>query len=234
MFAIMKRELSSYFTSAIGYVVLTIFYLFAGLFFYVDSINADSADINYTFKNLFFIVIFVVPIITMKLLSEEKRQKTDQLLLTAPVRLTEVTLGKYFAANLVYLLCISITFVFALTISFFASPNWPVFWGNFLGLLFLGASFISIGLFLSSITESQIIAAICSFAVGIFILMMDSIPSLFNVEFVTKLFKSISFYSHYNNFTLGILDLTDCVFFLSVISLFVFLTTRSLEKKRWN
>lgn len=234
MFAIIKRELSSYFTSAIGYTVLAIFYLFSGFYFYANSIIGDSSDLNYTFNSLFIIVIFVVPIITMRLLSEEKRQKTDQLLLTSPVKLLEITLGKYFAAIIFYVVCIAITITFVITISFFVPAHIALFLSNFLGIFLLGSAFISIGLFLSSLTESQIVASICSFGVGIFILMMDSLPHMFNIDLISKIIKSISFYGHYDNFTSGIIDITDCMFFLSVIVLFVFLTVRSLEKKRWS
>lgn len=234
MFAIMKRELSSYFSSIIGYVVLAIFYFFGGFYFYANCLHGNSSSINYVFSALFIIVIFVVPIITMRLLSEEKRQKTDQLLLTAPINLTSIALGKYFAAVILFLLCIAVNILFVITIAAFTAPDWSVFFSNFLGLFLLGSAFISIGLFLSSITESQVIAAICGFAVGVFIAIMDSITSLFNIEFLNKIIKSISFTSHYDNFTMGIIDIKDVVFFVSISVLFVFLTVRVLEKKRWS
>ena len=234
MFAIMKRELSSYFTSIIGYVVLAIFYFFGGFYFYANCLHGNSSNINYVFNALFVVVIFIVPIITMRLLSEEKRQKTDQLLLTAPVNLTSIALGKYFAAVILFLLCIAVSVLFVITVAAFTAPDWLVFFSNFLGLLLLGSALISIGLFLSSITESQIIAAVCGFAVGVFVAIMDSVSSLFNIELLSKFIKSISFTNHYNNFTMGIIDLKDIVFFISVSVLFVFLTVRVLEKKRWS
>ena len=234
MAAIIRRELSAYFSSAIGYIVLAAFYVFGRFYFYMSALMANTTDLSYTFSSLFIILIFIIPLLTMRLFSEEKKQKTDQALLTAPVSLTAIALGKYVAALLMYIFCIAITLVYAVIIAFFNAPSWETVLGNFLGLFLLGAALIAIGMFLSSITENQIVAAISGIVAGVFILMMDAIAQAVSVEFLSNALKKISFMSHYNNFTLGIIGLKDVVFFVSVCFLFVFLTVRVFEKKRWS
>lgn len=234
MLAIIKREILSYFSSATGYIILAAFYIFGGFYFYMTSLAYNTTDLSYTFSNLFIILIFIIPILTMKLFSEEKKQKTDQALLTAPISLTAIALGKYFAAVIMYLFCIFITLIYAIIISFFNSPDWAIFASNFLGIFLLGSALIAIGMFLSSITESQIVAAIAGIVVGVLMLFMDSIAHSVSVDFISKFLSRISFMNYYNDFTLGILSLDGIVFFLSICILFVFFTVRVFEKKRWS
>lgn len=234
MLAIMKRELSAYFLSPIGYIVLAAFYAFGGLYFYMATLLSNTTSLSDVFGNLFIILIFIIPILTMRLFSEDKKQKTDQALLTAPVSLIAIVLGKYIAALIMYLICISVTIVYAIIISFFNSPAWPTVIGNFIGIFLLGAALIAIGMFLSSLTENQIIAAISGIVVGLFIFMIDSIAGAIGNNFVSDILKKISFMSHYNNFTIGILNLADIVFFISISAIFTFLTVRVFEKKRWS
>ena len=178
MKAIFRRELIAYFTSPLGYVFLSVFYIFAGIFFYFTCLNAGTADMTNVFYFLFIILILLTPILTMRILSEERKQKTDQLLLTSPVTLTGLVMGKFLAAFLVYALGVAITFVYAIVVSAFASVSWSVVIGNIIGLLLIGAAFIAIGVFLSSLTESQVISAIITYAVLLFILFIDSIANL--------------------------------------------------------
>ena len=133
-----------------------------------------------------------------------------------------------------YLFCISITLVYAVIISLFNTPDWTTVLGNFLGIFLLGAALIAIGMFLSSITENQIVAAIGGIVVGVLMLFMDSIAQAISVDFISNILKKISFMSYYNNFTLGVLNLKDIVFFVSVCVLFIFFTIRVFEKKRWS
>ena len=235
MMAILKRELSSYFTSPIGYVFLAVFYFFSGLFFY-SVLYSNTTDITYVFSGLFTVLLFIVPLLTMRLLSEEKKQKTDQLLLTAPVSLTGLVMGKFLAALCMYAIALSVTVVYALILAGFASPEWMVVIGNIFGALHLGAALISIDLFISSMTENQMIAAVGSFAVMMFILMMDSfatmLPAAFS--FVGTLLQSLSFMTRYTELTTGILNIGTVLFFVSVAVVFNFLTVRVLEKRRWS
>lgn len=233
MFAILKKEVSSYFKSPIGYIILAIYWAFAGFYFYVTSLAQNSASLTYLFSNMFIITIFIVPIITMRLLSEEKKQKTEQLLLTSPVSLTSIVVGKYLASLVMFIACISITLLYTATVAFFTPLDYAVIFSNLLGTILLSAALISIGMFLSSITENQIVSAISGFAVGIFIVLLDAIARFIPVEFLSSIFSKLSFMSHYNNFTLGVINLVDVVFFLSICIIFNFLTIRVFEKKRW-
>ncbi len=235
MSAIFKREFKAYFTSPLGYFVLAIVFVFSGFFFYINNLYGGAPDLSGVFGSLFIVVLLIVlPVLTMRLFSEERRQRTDQALLTAPVSLTGIALGKFFAALLVFALAISVTLVYAVVMAFQIVPDWLVILGNYLGLLLLGGLIISIGLLISTLTESQFVAAIATFAVSFALLMVDELTGIFtsNTAVVTVI-NFISVYQRYNNFTLGAINYADIIFFLSMQALFLFLTVRSLDRKRW-
>ncbi len=234
MLAILRRELSAYFNSAIGYIVMAVFYFFSGMYFYLYCLYYGSSNLTPVFSNMFMIVLFLIPIITMKSFSEEKRQKTDQALLTAPVSLFEVVMGKFLGAFILYACCVAIFIIYAIVISFFTTPQWAVILCTILGMLLLGGSLIAIDIFISALTESQVIAAIISIAAGLFIYMVDSLASITQSAFLTSILSKVSFNNNFMNFTYGILNLSNFVFFISVIAIFVFLTIRVFEKKRWS
>lgn len=235
MLAILKRELNSYFTSPIGYVFLAVFYFFSGMFFYT-VLYSNTTDITYVFDSLFTVLLFIVPLLTMRLLSEEKKQKTDQLLLTSPVSLTGLVAGKFLAAVVMYAIAVGITVVYSIILASFASPEWMVVIGNIFGALLFGAALISIGLFISSLTENQMIAAVGTFAVMMFIMMMDSLSNLLpaGFAFIGKFLAHLSFMTRYDELVSGVLNIGTIFFFLSVAVIFNFLTIRVLEKKRWD
>ena len=236
MTAILKKELGSFFTSAVGYVVLAVYYFFAGLFFYYYCLMRSSKDMATLFSNMFMITVLVIPIITMKSFSEEKKQKTDQALLTSPLGLGEIVMGKFLGSTVMFLCCMAIYILFALTLCTYPSgtPDWSVFLGNLLGTILLGSAMIALNVFISSLTESMIISAIIGMCAGLAIFFIDSIANMVSVEWLSTAIASISFVRHYTNFTTGILSVADTVFFLSVIVLFIFLTLRVLEKRRWS
>lgn len=236
MGAILKKELGSYFNSAVGYVVLGIYYFFAGLFFYVYCIQNNSKDMANMFSSMFMITVLVIPIITMKSFSDEKKQKTDQALLTSPLGLGEIVIGKFLGSLIMFLCCMAIYILFALSLCFYenGAPDWSVFLGNLVGTTLLGASLIAIDVFISSLTESMIISAILGMCAGLLIFFIDSIANMISIEIFSNALTSISFVTHYQNYTTGIFSVTNTVFFLSVIALFNFLTFRVLEKRRWS
>ena len=218
MSAVFRREFKAFFTSPIGYFVLAVLFAFSGFFFTVYNL-----------------IMLVLPILTMRLFSDEKRQRTDQALLTAPVSLTSIVLGKFFAALLIFALGSCIMLVYAVIISFQVSPDWVVILGNYVGMLLLGAMIISIGLFLSSLTESQLIAALGTFAVSFCLIMLDSLSSLFyGNEIINSVVSFLSVTQRYNDFTSGIISYDNIIFFLSIQILFIFLTVRVLDRKRWS
>ena len=233
MIAILKRELHSYFYSSTAYIVMAVFYFFAGIFFSASCLLSNSSNMRYVFSDMFMIILLVVPIITMKSFSEEKKQKTDQALLTSPLSLFEIVIGKFLGALTLYTCCVAIFLFDVLVISFFTTPDWAVILCTILGLYLFGAALIAIDIFISSLTESQVVAAIVSIAAGLLIYMLDSIAELVNMQFFTTFINAISFNSNYLGFTLGMISLSSVVFFLSVMAVFIFLTIRVLEKKRW-
>lgn len=234
MGAILKRELGAYFSSATAYVVMAVYFFFSGLFFNFYCISANSSSLSYVYGNMFYIILFLIPIITMKTFAEEKKQKSDQALLTAPTSLTEIVLGKFLGAFCLYAICCCIFLVYAVVISFFASPEWSVILCTFLGILLLGGSLIAINVFISVMTESMVVAAVIGMGVGLVISMTNYLISLVQVEWIKNILNKINFLSYYENFTYGILSIVDVVFFLSVTALFLFFTVRVLEKRRWS
>ncbi|MBP0990816.1 MAG: ABC transporter permease subunit [Oscillospiraceae bacterium] len=233
MGAIMRREINSYFTSAVGYIFMAVFFLLSGLYF-SNYFSAGVADMSYLFSAMFTITMFMIPVLTMRLMSEDKKNKTDQALLTAPVSLGGVVFGKFFAACLMFLITISITLVEGIAVAVVAELNWSLIFSNFSGLYLAGCAMISIGMFISSLTENQVIAAVGAFAAALAMSFLDSIIPNINNAFLKKVAVGASFTSRYKEFYRGILDVSNLIFFISIMAIFVFLTIRTLEKKRWS
>lgn len=233
MGAIFRRELNSYFNSAIAYIVMAVFFGFSAYFFVGTCFMGNTSSLAYTFSNMFIILIFLTPILTMKSFSEEKRQRTDQALLTSPASLGEIVMGKYLSAMALYGICCSIFIVYGLIITMFIMPEWSVILCTLFGFFLLGGALIAIDIFISALTESQVIAAIVSMAIGLLIYLMSSITSMVEAQWLIDLLNTISFTTYFSNFTYGILDVQGIVYFASIIALFNFLTVRVFEKRRW-
>ena len=226
MFAIFKRELKAYFTSPLGYVFLAIFYAFSGLFFYIFSLSVGSTDISSVFLMMFIVLMVFVPLLTMRLLSEDKKQKSDLLILIAPVWLFSIEMVNLLAAYAIFAIGVAVMPVYGFVMSTFATVSWLPIWGNTVGLLLLGGIFVSIGLFISSLTENQMIAAIGGFFINLMILLMNTLKSALPNGFLQDVLSSISVYSRYSEITSGIFSLSSLIFFVSVIFIFLFLTVR--------
>ena len=233
MGAIYRREMGAFFTSGVAYVFLSVFFLLSGIFFFNGVIGSGTTNTSPLFSSMFIIVLFLIPILTMKLLSEEKKNRTDQGLLTAPVGLWSIVLGKYFAALTLFMIAESIVFIYALVLSYLGTVAWPPLLGNYFAMLLLGAAFIAIGIFISSLTENQMAAAVASMVVLLLLYLLDSITSIISNEILKKGLSALSFYSRYIEFTGGVFSLPSVVFFLSVAFFFNFLTVRVLDKRRW-
>ena len=234
MSAIFRRELGAFFTSGIAYVFLAVFYLLAGLFFYMYTLSSSTTDMSGMFSMLFAVIIFLIPILTMKSFSEEKKQKTEQGLLTAPVGLGGIVLGKYFATILMYIFGVSIVLIYALIISYFGSVDWGILFSNYLALILLGAAFIAIGMFISSLTENQVVAAVGGICSLLFLCLVDILTNYISIDFITDFLNSISFYNKYYEFTCGIFNLSSVLFYISTAVIFNFLTVRVFEKRHWS
>ncbi len=235
MRAIFRREFKSLFLSPIGYVFLCIILLTAGICTYTTFGWQSSSVFTMTYQYIFIFSMLLIPVLTMRSLSEDKKLKTDQALLTAPVSLTGLVTGKLLAAWGVYALSVSATLVHAATLSFFtASMNWTIVIGNIIASLLYALAYIAIGIFLSSLTESQVVAAFSTLGVGLFLMLIDSVTAMIQSPAVGRVVAWISFQSRYYEFADGRFSLSGAVFFLSVASVFVFLTVRVLEKRRWS
>lgn len=236
MGAIFRRELRSFFTNPIGYVVLAVLFAISGYFFFYYNLSSNSADLTNVFVKLFSIILLALPFLTMRLFSEEKRQKSDQALLTAPVSLTGIVMGKFLATLLLFLLGLSITLVYGIVIAFGgAIPDWTMLIGNYLGLALVGGLIIAVGVFVSALTESQVIAAVGTLAVSLMLMCVDLVGSLFaSFVWIQKITDFLSITNRYADFALGLIYYDNIFFFLSLQALFIFLTVRVLDKKRWN
>lgn len=245
MGAVFRREVRSYFTSPIGYIFIAAFYAYCGITFSADSLSSGYAKMDSLFYSLLTIIIVLIPILTMRTIADEKRTRTDQCLLTAPVGLGGIVAGKFFAAFLVYSVAVSITAVMAVVVSVYGDPDWNVVVGNIVALLLVGGAFIAVGIFCSSFTENQVVAAVVSFIVLIALSFMSMIAGLLPaleegrwyaklVEGLRTTLEQISFGERYFDFTYGIFNFSNVVFFISAIVASLFLTVRVLEKRRWS
>ena len=233
MYAIFRRELGSYFTSPVGYVVAAAFMIFNGVFFYVQCLYNGTSSMSTVFQSMFFILLFLIPLITMRLFAEDKHNRTDQALLTSPVSIGAIVCAKFLSALVLLVICLSAYIIDGIILSFVGSPDWGVIIGNILAMALMGSSFIAIGIFISSLTESVIIAAVLSFAVNVLISMVDTIASTIPWDWMKGIVSSLSFHSKYNSFSLGIISFADIIFFLSAAALFLFLTDRMIDRRRW-
>ena len=235
MNAVFKREMRSFFNTPIGYVVMAVIFFFSGLFFYAYNLYGGSTSLSGVFSMLFYVVLIASPLLTMRMFSEEKRQRTDQALYTAPVSLMSIVAGKFLATYLFFAMTLSITLVYGLVIATQTTPDWMVIFGNFFGLLLLGGVILAAGLFFSSLTESQLIAVIVTIAFSLALMLVDAFASL--LTFSPWLSEAVSFFSvntRYMEFTKGLISYDNVFYFLSLQVLFLFLTTRTLDAKRWN
>lgn len=233
MKAIIKRELFSYFRSPVGYVFCAVYLFFSSLYFRTVLMSGSSAYFPQIYYGMLNIILLIMPILTMRMFSEERRQKTDQILITSPVSIFSLVMGKFLSALLVYTACVLFTLIYAIVFTFFADPGWALVFGNVFGAILFGAAFIAVGMFISSTTESQVIAAIISFFLGTIFILLDVIPVLITNETAVKVIEWISFVGRYTPFTNGLLDFSGIVFFVSVTAMFIFFTMQSIEKRRW-
>jgi ABC-2 type transport system permease protein len=257
--AIAKKELNIYFATPIAYAMFTLF-IVVGSYFFLQLIGVyESASLQYMrmqdpamlsrlnfqdiiFRNLYGtfggILIFVVPFLTMRLLAEEKRQKTIELLYTTPVTSSQIVLGKFLAAAAILLITLALTLTYPILVQMFAGdPNgvdWRCVSLAYLGVFLLGSGFIAIGLFISSLTESQVVAALATWAVLLLSWFIAFAGRDAGQSWVRELANFLSSGSHLDSFTKGTLALKDLTYFLSIIVLALFGTNRAVEAHRWS
>ena len=234
MFAVLRHELSLYYHSLSGYVFGAFLLAFTGIGELIYNINASVANFEYVLSFIQVVFIIIVPILTMRVISEEKRQRTDQLLYALPINTTEIVLGKFLSLFVVYLIPMLLICAYPLIFSMYGDVYLPTSYGSIFAFLFLGSALISIGMFISSLTESQGLAAgICVVAMLLNYFCVQIASTIPN-ETVQNVFKRISLFERFSLFYNGVFDLTAIVYYISVIAFFLFLCVQSLEKRRYN
>jgi gliding motility-associated transport system permease protein len=249
--AIAHKELKSYFSTPIAYIVIGLFALLFGYFFYAmlvifnqqsaqfGGLEGGAVDINQQlirplFLNASVILLFVLPLITMRTYSEEKRSGTIELLLTSPVTDLEIIVGKFLGAMTLYAAMLAITVIHMLLLFTYANPKpeWTVPVIGYVGLLLMGGCFISVGLLISSLTKNQIVSGMVTFAVFLLLWVINWIAS-FTGPTTQSVLNYLSITDHFDDFTRGILDTKHLIYYFSVMSFGLFLTARSVDTERW-
>ncbi len=251
--AIAGKDLRSYFTSPIAYVVLTGFLLLAGWFFFnllaqfnqllmaymsfrnpevLDSMNLNEWVIAPLLHNLAVVLVILVPMITMRSFSEEKKSGTYELLMTSPITVGEIVAGKFLGGFAFIFVMVLLTAIYPAILMVFGDPEVGIALSGLLGLFLLGSSFVAVGIFTSSLTDNQIIAAV-SCLVTLLLLYIISWPAQSAGDILGPLLRYLSLTEHFNELVKGVIDTRDIVYFLSVIALALFLTLRSVESMRW-
>lgn len=233
MKAIFKKELRSYFYSPLGYVFVAVFAIVTALFFFIYNLVRGIGDITPVFSNILLLLVLILPVLTMRSVAEEKNKKTDQLLLTCPISVTEIVIGKTLAAYVVFAIALALTLMFPLIISFYTEVSWPTVLCSYLGFFLTGAAFISVGIFISSLTENLLISAVSSFGALYALYLMEWLSSTMTNPVVVAVAKALSVISRYNDFSMGIINVTNVVYFISFIAIFAVLTVTNIEKRRW-
>ena len=243
MFTLFKKEINSFLNSILGYIVIAVFLIVNGLFLWVFQLDTNILDFGYAnLDGLFllapFVFLFLIPAITMRFFADEKKSGTIELLMTKPLTDLQVILAKYFAGLTLVIISLIPTLIYFISIYQLGFPagNMDVggTWGSYIGLFFLGASFVAIGLFASSLTDNQIISFILAALIcGFIYIGFEFIYSLALFGKIDLFIKSLGISSHYSYMSKGVIDTRDLLYFLSLISLFIILTKISLESRKW-
>lgn len=224
MWAIAKKEFKQYFLSPIGYIYIGIFLLTCSLFFYLDLFNYQSAEFASMFGSVATILTFIVPMITMRMFAEERKNGTEQLLLTSPRSVTQIVLGKFIAAAFVVLISTLSTLIYFVILNFFGKPQIGKSLVTILGFSLLAISYVSFGMFASSLTESQVVAAVIS--IGFFLL------SWFLPGMISSLGNYSLMYAFYDSFMQGTISITNLVLLLSFTVMFIIFTIMVIQRRK--
>jgi ABC-2 type transport system permease protein len=243
LLATLSRELRAYYFSPLGWAVLTLVLLInGGVFWFLVSFLADprtpasATPLEYFFgQTIFFwlVLLFVAPVLTMRLLAEERKSGTIEVLMTAPISETQVVLGKYLAALAFYTALWLPSLLYAAIIAAYAEVDWGPVAAGYLGILGIGALFLGVGVFASSLTRNQIVAALATFAMLMVFFTFGLMESLFEAQPLKEAFGYMNLWQHMEDFSRGIVDTRRLVFYASVTGLFLFLSSRSLEARKW-
>ena len=232
MCAIYKKELRAYLTSMTGYIFMAVLLAVTSLYYVANCLVGGYPVFGAILSSVYFVLLIIVPVLTMRSMAEEKRQKTDQLLMTAPVSLWKIVLGKYLAMVTVFLIPMAILCLYPLILLRFGSVSLPMAYTAILGYTLFGAACLAIGLFLSAVTESQVIAAVLTFGVLFFLNMASGIANVIGASgLLASILNALCIYQPFINFVQGMFDLTGILYYVTVIVLALFLTVQLMQKK---
>lgn len=234
MFAIYKREMRSYFTTPIGYVFIAVFLAASGFSFALTTLQVQSSDVSLYFQILMFAYIVILPLLTMKTFAEERRTRTEQLLLTAPVSLPGMVMAKFFAAFTMFFGTLLVSSLYFYPMSLYGDVNWARAWGSLIAMVLIGMTFIAIGIFVSSLTENQFTASFGTIGILLALMIVAMLNNIIDSYAVRLVLDWVSIYSRYMNFTYGIFDFGAVVYYASICVVFLFLSVRVFEKRRWS
>ena len=232
MKAVYEKEIKSYFLTLQGYVFIGVFLLISGYFFVTYNVLESNSDISEMLDNLIVSFILLIPLLTMRLFAEERHMKTDKVYMSAPISAWQIAVGKYLAAFTVYSAAVVLSSVSGWVMVFMSGRSVGEIICTYLGFILIGGSFTAIGMYVSAMTENQIVAAVISFCVCFFLYIADWLLDFGTNPVYTSVVKAISITAWYDNFLIGILDIPAVLYFLTVTALFVFFTVMKLEKRR--
>lgn len=239
IFAIMKKEIRSYLTSPAAYVFMTLFFLFMSVAFLQNNIFNPYYGPNYNFNSTiggWFIItlMLIIPLVTMKLIADERKNKTDQLLFTTQLSSKEVVLGKYFAALSLFVVALIISFIYPAMLYSVAKTGIQEWAGAYLGMFLLGSVFLAIGIFATAITESQAVAGVLTSGILIFALILNQIEGLlYKYEFVVKIINYFSIVNKSSEFFYGLIKLSNVIYYVSITAVIIIISILIVEKRRW-
>ncbi len=234
MSAIFKKEIKGYFYSPIGYAFIGIFMLMLGVVFLTMNISQSSANYANTLNTAATFFGFLVPLLTMRSFAEERKNKTDQLLLTSPRSIFSIVMGKFFAACAVLGIALVLSFVYPIILAMLGKPGFGEIVTVYIGFFLMGAAGIGIGIMISAATQSQVVAAVSTFGVFFMLLMGSNVISLIGSDFIREALKAVSLFDRMQDFSSGILGISPIIYYLSIAGVCIFITIRLIEKRRWS
>jgi ABC-2 type transport system permease protein len=232
MWAISRKELQLYFFAPTSYIAFAIYFLVSGFFFGLYFLQSMSLDVRPLFGTISFIYLFIIPLLTMRLISDELRQGTDELLLTSPASITEIITGKYIAAVIVQGALVIGTLLYPLIMSAFGKLDQPVLWLSYLSLFLLGSALMAVGLFASTLSANQMVAGVVAFSLMILLWLIDLMGGSSQTS-GKEWIGQFSIIGRVTNLQKGVLDLSDLIFYVCFIVVFVVLSIQLLDRKRW-
>ncbi len=234
---IAKRELNSYFVSPIAYVAIAVYLVVSGFIFFLEmsgmALSGAPPSLQGQFSTMVFLLLIFAPPLTMRLLAEEQRMGTLELLLTSPVRDWEVVIGKFLASLGVLLLMIVLAFTYGLLLKAYGNPDVGPMAAGYLGLFLSGGALMAIGVMASALTQNQVVAAVLGFVANLILWVISAANQVLNGPTASQVLNQLGFFEHTQNFWRGVINTNDIVYFLSLIALTLFIATRVLETRRW-